>query len=416
MENLNDTNNFQNLQVFETGSLTNRTEGFYNYIQNRKLNHIFQYNVVSEHKTGASMQIVNPFNGKKQTVDSYISNDYLGFSYHPEVIAQVLQIFYEPLFSPASYGFRPRRSAHKALLKCGEYISLGYVFTVDMDLEKFFDTVSHSKLIEILSRTIKDGRVISLIHKYLNAGVMIGDKKNSTEMGVPQGGPLSPLLGNIMLNELDKELEKRGHRFVRYADDLVIFCKSRRAASRTLENLLPFIEKKLFLKVNKEKTQVAYMRDVKFLSYAFGRRNGKCQFYAHKDSIRKMKAKIRELTGCSNGWSYQYRKQRLTSYIRGWLNYFKLASLSRRIITWDSWLRRRIRMCIWKSWKRAQTRYRNLKKFVPYEGQVRKAVFCRKKYWRMAAHPLVQEALSNERLLQAGYPTFKMYYCPVFEG
>lgn len=313
-------------------------------------------------------------------------------------------------------GNRPHRSAHDALLKCGEYISAGYVFTVDMDLEKFFDTVCHSKLIEILSRTIKDGRVISLIHKYLNSGVLIGGKKEDSPVGVPQGGPLSPLLSNIMLNELDKELERRGHLFVRYADDLVIFCKSRRSAQRTLDNLLPFIETKLFLKVNKDKTHVAYMRDIKFLSYAFGRRNGKCQFYIHVDSIKKMKIKIRELTSRNNGWSYEYRKQRLTWYIRGWLNYFKFAGLKSRIKEWDGWLRHRIRMCIWKSWKRVRTRYRNLKKLIPDESRVRMAAFCRKKYWRMASHPTVQAALSDERLLRAGYPTFKMYYHPVFKG
>lgn len=333
-----------------------------------------------------------------------------------QAISQVLQPLYEPHFSPTSYGFRPHRSAHDALLKCGEYISAGYVFTVDMDLEKFFDTVCHSKLIEILSRTIKDGRVISLIHKYLNSGVLIGGKKEDSSVGVPQGGPLSPLLSNIMLNELDKELEKRGHLFVRYADDLVIFCKSRRSAQRTLDSLLPFIETKLFLKVNKEKTHVAYMRDIKFLSYAFGRSNGKCQFYIHGDSIKKMKSKIRELTSRNNGWGYEYRKQRLTWYIRGWLNYFKLAGLKSRIKEWDGWLRRRIRMCIWKSWKRVRTRYRNLKKLIPDENRVRMAAFCRKKYWRMASHPTVHEALSDERLLRAGYPTFKMYYHPVFKG
>lgn len=314
-----------------------------------------------------------------------------------QAISQVLQPLYEPQFSPTSYGFRPHRSAHDALLKCGEYISAGYVFTVDMDLEKFFDTVCHSKLIEILSRIIKDGRVISLIHKYLNSGVLIGGKKEASPVGVPQGGPLSPLLSNIMLNELDKELERRGHLFVRYADDLVIFCKSRRSAQRTLDNLLPFIETKLFLKVNKDKPHVAYMRDIKFLSYAFGCRNGKCQFYIHVDSIKKMKIKIRELTSRNNGWSYEYRKQRLTWYIRGWL-------------------RHRIRMCIWKSWKRVRTRYRNLKKLIPDESRVRMAAFCRKKYWRMASHPTVQAALSDERLLRAGYPTFKMYYHPVFKG
>ena len=324
-------------------------------------------------------------------------------------ISQVLEVLYEPQFSETSYGFRPHRGAHKALLKCGEYIEQGYVFTVDMDLEKFFDTVSHSKLIEVLSRTVKDGRVVSLIHRYLNAGVINRGKYEPSQLGVPQGGPLSPMLSNIMLNELDKELERRGHKFVRYADDLVIFCKSRKAAQRTYEHIVPFIENKLFLRVNKEKTKVAYMRDIKFLSYAFGRRKGKCQYRLHPESVKKMKVKIRELTSRSNGWSYEYRKQRLTWYIRGWSNYFSLAGYKRGIEEWDSWLRHRIRMCIWKSWKRVRTRYKNLQKLVPEENRVRTAAFCRKSYWRMASHPVVHEAMSDERLKKAGYPTFTEY-------
>lgn len=319
-----------------------------------------------------------------------------------QAISQVLEVLYEPQFSETSYGFRPHRGAHKALLKCGEYIEQGYVFTVDMDLEKFFDTVSHSKLIEVLSRTVKDGRVVSLIHRYLNAGVINRGKYEPSRLGVPQGGPLSPMLSNIMLNELDKELERRGHKFVRYADDLVILCKSRKAAQRTYEHIIPFIEDKLFLRVNKEKTKVAYMRDIKFLSYAFGRRNGKCQYRLHPESVKKMKGKIRELTSRSNGWSYEYRKQRLTWYIRGWSNYFSLAGYKRGVEEWDSWLRHRIRMCIWKSWKRVRTRYENLQKLVQEEDRVRTAAFCRKSYWRMASHPVVHEALSDERLRQAG--------------
>lgn len=327
-----------------------------------------------------------------------------------QAISQVLEVLYEPQFSDTSYGFRPHRGAHKALLKCGEYIEQGYVFTIDMDLEKFFDTVSHSKLIEVLSRTIKDGRVVSLIHRYLNAGVINRGKYEPSHLGVPQGGPLSPMLSNIMLGELDKELERRGHRFVRYADDLVIFCKSRKAAQRTYEHIVPFIEDKLFLRVNKEKTKVAYMRDIKFLSYAFGRRNGKCQYRLHPESIKKMKDKIRELTSRSNGWGYEYRKQRLTWYIRGWSNYFSLAGYKRILEDWDKWLRHRIRMCIWKSWKRVRTRYHNLQKLVADENRVRVAAFSRKSYWRMASHPVVHEAMSDERLEKAGYPTFMKYY------
>ena len=180
-------------------------------------------------------------------------------------IAQKLSLVYEPQFSDNSYGFRPKRSSHGALRKCQQYINEGYIYAVDMDLERFFDTVHHNKLIEVLSRTIKYGRVISLIHKYLNAGVKDGVCFEESHEGVPQGGPLSPLLGNILLGELDRELNKRGHKFVRYADDLVILCKSRRSADRTMESISSYIEKKLFLKVNRDKTKVAYIRDIKFL-------------------------------------------------------------------------------------------------------------------------------------------------------
>ena len=317
-------------------------------------------------------------------------------------ISQVLEVLYEPQFSETSYGFRPHRGAHKALLKCGEYIEQGYVFTVDMDLEKFFDTVSHSKLIEVLSRTVKDGRVVSLIHRYLNAGVINRGKYEPSQLGVPQGGPLSPMLSNIMLNELDKELERRGHKFVRYADDLVIFCKSRKAAQRTYEHIVPFIENKLFLRVNKEKTKVAYMRDIKFLSYAFGRRNGKCQYRLHPESVKKMKGKIRELTSRSNGWSYEYRKQRLTWYIRGWSNYFSLAGYKRGIEEWDSWLRHRIRMCIWKQWKLLRTHKRKLVGLGVAEHYTATIAYSRRVYWPLSGNKAVNRGVSKERLIRWG--------------
>src|SRR6056297_1542010 len=189
-----------------------------------------------------------------------------------QAISQMLTPIYEQQFSESSFGFRPGRSAHDAIRKSQDNIAQGYKYVVDMDLEKYFDTVNQSKLIEVLSRTIKDGRVISLIHKYLRAGVVIKHHFEETEVGVPQGGNLSPILSNIMLNELDKELENRGHRFVRYADDLLIFCKSKRSAKRTLENIVPFIERKLFLKVNRDKTVVDEAWRVKFLGFSFYRR------------------------------------------------------------------------------------------------------------------------------------------------
>ncbi len=231
-----------------------------------------------------------------------------------------------------------------------------------MDLEKFFDTVNQSKLIEVLSRTVQDGRVISLIHKYLNAGVVVRNKLEETKDGVPQGGPLSPLLSNIILNELDKELERRGHRFVRYADDLVILCKSKRSAERTLMNIIPLIEGKLFLKVNREKTVVAYISKIKFLGYAFYIYGGKGRLRLHPKSLSKMKERIKTLTSRSNGWGDARRKESLREYITGWVNYFKLADMKTLLLHLDEWYRRRLRMVIWKRWKRIRTRLRNLLK------------------------------------------------------
>ena len=219
----------------------------------------------------------------------------------PQAICQTLTPIFEKQFSDNSFGFRPKRSAHGALRRCQDNITEGYKHVVDMDLEKYFDTVNQSRLIQVLSETIKDGRVISLIHRFLRAGVMVGGMFEDSPEGVPQGGPLNPLLGNIMLNELDHELERRGHRFVRYADDLLIFCKSRKAAKRILNHILPYIEGKLYLRVNREKTQVAYINDIKYLGYGFYISKGEGRLRIHPKSIRKFKDNIRNITGRSNG-------------------------------------------------------------------------------------------------------------------
>ena len=234
-----------------------------------------------------------------------------------QAINQTLTPIYERQFSPGSYGFRPRRGCHDALRGAQKIIDDGYIYVVDLDLERFFDTVSHSKLIEILNRTIKDGRVISLIHKYLRSGVMNKGMFEASEEGTPQGGPLSPLLSNIMLKELDKELTSRGLPFVRYADDSMIFCKSKRAAKRVKESVTRFIERKLHLKVNRDKTVVSYVQGVKYLGYSFYVMKGKCQLTVHPKAKSKMKAKLKELTSRSNGWGYAKRKQKLEEYIRG---------------------------------------------------------------------------------------------------
>lgn len=320
-----------------------------------------------------------------------------------QAICQILSSIFEKQFSDNSFGFRPKRSAHDALRRCQTNITEGYKYVVDMDLEKYFDTVNQSKLIQILSETIKDGRVISLIHKFLRAGVMVGGMFEDSPEGVPQGGPLSPLLGNIMLNECDQELEKRGHKFVRYADDLLIFCKSKKAATRTLDHILPYIEEKLFLRVNREKTQVAYVGKVKYLGYGFYIYRGEGRLRIHPQSVRKFKDKIREITGRSNGMGIEARKIRLNQVIRGWMNYFKLADAKSLIQGLDEWTRSRIRMVTWKRWKKVCTRFENLKRVGIKEEQAWMWANTRKGYWRTAHSPILSRALSNERFKRTGY-------------
>lgn len=323
-----------------------------------------------------------------------------------QAITQVLSPIFEEQFSENSFGFRPHRSAHDALRKCQCHITEGYQYVVDMDLEKYFDTVNQSKLIQILSETIKDGRVISLIHKFLRAGVMVDGICEESPEGVPQGGPLSPLLGNIMLNECDHELEKRGHRFVRYADDMMIFCKSKKAAQRTLDHILPFIEGKLFLKVNREKTKVAHVRHVKYLGYSFYIYRGEGRLRIHPKSIQKLKDKIREVTGRSNGLGIEERRIKLNQIVRGWTNYFKPADAEYLLKKMDKWLRSRIRMVTWKRWKKPRTRFENLKKAGINEKQAWMWANTRKGYWRIAHSPILKKALSNERFKRIGYLSF----------
>ena len=331
-----------------------------------------------------------------------------------QAITQVLSPIYEEQFSDNSYGFRPKRGAHDALKQCQQNVNDGYVYVVDMDLEKFFDTVCQSKLIEILSRTIKDGRVISLIHKYLNAGVINRGVFEKTDIGMPQGGPLSPLLSNIMLNELDKELERRGHRFVRYADDCMVFCKSRKSAVRTMENILPYIEKKLFLKVNRRKTKVAHVSKVKYLGYGFYRYKGKCKMRVHPKSIAKMRARLKELTSRNNGWGNERRALKLTQFIRGWINYFSLADMKQVLRSTDEWLRRRIRAVYWKQWKKVKTRYRMIQKFGLPEWKVHEMANCRKGTWRAAI--MLNSVLTNKEIVSLGYMSMADYYLRICEN
>ena len=269
-------------------------------------------------------------------------------------------------------------------------------------------------MIEVLSRTIKDGRVISLIHKYLNAGVIANGMFERTEVGMPQGGPLSPLLSNVMLNELDKELESRGHRFVRYADDSMIFCKSSKSAERTLKNIIPFIEGKLFLKVNRKKTEVAHINKVKYLGYTFYRYKGKCRLRVHPKSATKMKNKIRELTDRNNGMSNTKREEKYQQFVRGWVNYFKLADMKKLLKETDEWARRRIRMVYWKQWKKIKTKYRMLKALGLKHWKAKELACSRKGYWRMAK--VLNQIFSNKIIAKLGYTSMFDYYLVVYEN
>ena len=333
-----------------------------------------------------------------------------------QAITQVLSPIYEKQFSENSFGFQPNRGAHDALKQCQTNVNDGYVYVVDMDLEKFFDTVSQSKLIEVLSRTIKDGRVISLIHKYLTAGVISRGMFEKTAVGMPQGGPLSPLLSDIMLNEMDKELTRRGHRFVRYADDCMIFCKSRKSAERTLENIVPYIEGKLFLKVNRTKTSVAHISKVKYLGYSFYRYKGKCRFRVHPKSVEKMKNKIRELTDRSNGWGNEYRALKLTQFIRGWVNYFGKADMKSLLRSNDEWLRHRIRAIYWKQWKKVKTKFKELKKLGVEEEKAWICANMRNGNWYCSGYFVLQTAFSNKKLRELRYPTLTEFYLKICEN
>jgi len=264
-----------------------------------------------------------------------------------QAIAQVLGPLFDPGFSDASYGFRPGRSAHGALRQVQKFIGEGYRIAVDLDLAKFFDNVQHDVLMARVGRKVRDKRLLALIGKYLRAGVLVGERIEATEIGTPQGGPLSPLLANILLDDLDKELERRGHRFVRYADDLLILVKSRRAGERVMASVTRFLTGTLKLVVNEQKSQVTKINDCEFLGFTFRGTKLRWSERAYQD----FRHRIRQLTGRSWGVSMEYRFKKLAQYVRGWMAYFGISDYYRPIPELDQWLRRRIRMCYWKQWR-----------------------------------------------------------------
>ncbi len=323
-----------------------------------------------------------------------------------QAIAQVLIPIYEPRFSDGSYGYRPNRSAKDAIIKVKEYADKGYKHAVCLDLSKYFDTLNHELLMNMLRETIHDKGLIELIKKYLKSGVMENGIVTKTEEGSPQGGNLSPLLANIYLDKFDKEFEGRGVKVIRYADDIVLLAKSQRAAERLLETSTRYLEKKLKLKVNTEKSRAvsAYsIRNFKFLGFALGRNKNGVYIRVHAKSMKKAKDKLRKLTSRSQGRNVRVVMHNVKVFMQGWLNYYGIADMKSTIENWNGWLRRRMRMYIWKQWKKPKTRVQNLMKLGLPEWRACEVAYSRKAYWKSAKHASVQSALSNERLALAGY-------------
>ncbi|PQD95612.1 group II intron reverse transcriptase/maturase [Pradoshia eiseniae] len=326
-----------------------------------------------------------------------------------QAIAQEISKIYDPMFSEHSYGFRPNRSAHDAVRKAKGYIQDGYRWVVDMDLEKFFDKVNHDRLMSTLAKKIAEKPLLKLIRGYLQAGVMIDGVVSSTEKGTPQGGPLSPLLSNIVLDELDKELESRGHRFVRYADDCNIYVKSKRAGERTLASIQRFIEGKLRLKVNKKKSAVDRPWKRKFLGFTFTSTK-ELKIRIAKASVQRMKEKVRKITSRKMPYPMEYRIQKLNQYLTGWCGYFALADTKAIFGLLDKWIRRRLRMCMWKNWKNPKAKIRHLMNLGVPKGQAYEWGNSRKGYWRISKSPILHKALGNTYWYSRGLKSLQGRY------
>jgi RNA-directed DNA polymerase len=315
-----------------------------------------------------------------------------------QAITQILSPLVDETFSDNSFGFRPQRSAHHAVVQVRQIIKQKRRIAVDVDLSKFFDRVDHDLLMRNLSRHTKDKRLLKLIGHYLRAGIMENGVLLKSVQGVPQGGPLSPLLSNIMLDNLDKELENRGHQFARYADDFIILVRSERAGVRVLESVTRFLETRLKLTVNTDKSQVVKSSQSKFLGFTFKR--GQIQW--HDKALMKFKQEVRTLTNRNWGVSMSYQLFKLSQYLRGWINYYGIANAYQQCVDLDHWIRRRVRMCYWRQWRKPRTKVRNLMKRGVH---VQAAVACgltSKGPWRSSKTPGIQQALSNEYLLKAG--------------
>jgi len=330
-----------------------------------------------------------------------------------QAIAQELNKIFDSDFSGSSYGFRPNRSAHQAIIAAREYIKQGYRWTVDIDLEKFFDKVNHDKLMSMVARKVKDKRVLRLIRQYLESGIMLEGVKVKSEEGTPQGGNLSPLLANIMLDDLDKELEKRRHRHCRYADDCNIYVKSERAGERVMRSITHFIEEVLKLKINRTKSAVDRPSKRKFLGFSFYIKNGEVRNFIHRKPVQRYKKKVMKVTARSNGRSMEWRKEALNYLITGWVNYFRIADMKIVAEQLDQWTRRRIRMCYWKQWKKIKTKHNELVKLGIESGKAREFANSRKGCWRISNSYILSTSLTNKYLEEQGFLslTKRLFMC-----
>jgi len=315
-----------------------------------------------------------------------------------QAIAQVMTPIFDPEFSESSFGFRPRRSAHGAIKQVQAFVKAGYCIAVDLDLAKFFDNVRHDILMARVARRIGDKKLLGLIGRYLRAGVMIGECFEPSEMGTPQGGPLSPLLANILLDDLDRELERRGHRFSRYADDLIVLVKSPRAGQRVKTSLTAYLGRRLKLPVNEQKSRVAPINQCEFLGFTF--RRGKLRW--SEAAFADFKHRVRKLTGRSWGVSMQYRFNKLGQYLRGWLGYYGISQYYRPIPELDEWLRRRVRMCYWKQWRYTRTKVRHLLALGVGKRTAIMTGISSKSYWHLSRTMATQVGMSNDWLRAQG--------------
>lgn len=320
-----------------------------------------------------------------------------------QAIAQVLTPIYEPKFSESSYGFRPNRCCEMAILKALEFMNDGYQWVVDIDLEKFFDNVNHDKMISLIMKDVKCGEIVSLINKFLKSGIMIDDEYKESVIGTPQGGNLSPLLSNIMLNQLDKELEARGLRFIRYADDCIILVGSSKAADRVMKNVSIFIESKLGLKVNMTKSKVSKPNDIKYLGFGFfmDKNDGLWKAKPHAKSVEKLKLKLKKLTSRRWSISLDERLEKIKKTIVGWTNYYKIGYWKDVARMVDAHVRFRLRMCIWKQWKKVNTKKKALISLGVPKREAWMLANSRKAYARCASS-FLNNVLTNKRLKERG--------------